>query len=350
MRKDNCPGTSRFIDLRSDTVTIPTPSMRRAMARAPVGDDVYGEDPTVRALEERTAEILGKEAALFLPSGTMSNQVALRTHTQPGDEMIVDANAHMYYYESGAPAALSGVMCRCVQGGRGIFSADDIEAALRPPDQHFPITRLVAIENTHNRGGGSVWTLERIKNVTAAAQRHGLLTHLDGARLWNAAVATGTPECRYAACFDSVSVCFSKGLGAPVGSALAGPKEFIRRAWRFRKQFGGAMRQAGIIAAGALYALEHHRTRLAEDHENARWLANVLANLPGIELDPATVETNIICFRVTRMPAARLCQALKEYNVLVLPPAPDVVRAATHLDVSRRDIERAARTFENVLG
>ena len=261
------------IDLRSDTITQPTPAMREAMARAEVGDDVFGDDPTVTRLEARTAEILGKEAAVFTPSGTMANQLALRAHTEPGDEILVDGNAHIYYYETGAPAALAGVMCRCLPGVRGLFTVADVEAALRPADQHFAPTKLVCLENTHNRGGGSVWPMERIREIADVSRARGLRLHLDGARLWNAAVATGIPERDYAAHFDSVSVCFSKGLGAPIGSALCGTREFIQRARRFRKMYGGGMRQAGIIAAGALHALEHHRARLAEDHANARALA-----------------------------------------------------------------------------
>ena len=264
--------TSQLIDLRSDTVTKPTPAMREAMARAEVGDDVFGDDPTVKALESRTAELLGKEAALFVPSGTMANQLAIRSHTEPGDEILVEANAHIYYYEGGAPAAMSGVMCRCINGQRGIFTGADVEASLRPADQHFPRTRLVCLENTHNRGGGKIWSIGQVQEVAAGVRKHGLQLHLDGARLWNASVAAGIPERDYATYFDTISVCFSKGLGAPVGSALVGPKAFIERARRFRKMFGGGMRQAGIIAAGALFALDNHRARLAEDHANAKAL------------------------------------------------------------------------------
>jgi threonine aldolase len=288
------------IDLRSDTITVPTPAMRQAMASAEVGDDVFGDDPTVLKLEARVAELLGKEASLFTVSGTMANQLALRSHTESGDEILVDANAHIYYYETGGPAALAGVMCRCLPGVRGIFTAADVEAALRPADQHFPPTKLVCIENTHNRGGGSIWPLETLREVAEVSRRHGLRMHLDGARLWNASIATGIAERDYAAHFDSVSVCFSKGLGAPVGSALCGSREFIQRARRFRKMFGGGMRQAGIIAAGALHALEHHRARLAEDHTNARTLADGLSLLPGIELDPASVQTNLVFRRPHR--------------------------------------------------
>lgn len=343
------PETPR-IDLRSDTLTLPTPPMRLAMANAEVGDDVYGEDPTVNRLEARTAEILGKEAALFMPSGTMANQVAVRSHTEPGDEILLDANAHIYYFEAGAPAAIAGVLCRCLPGRRGIFSTEDILAVLRPPDPHFPPTRLVCLENTHNRGGGSIWPIERIAEIASLGRERGFRMHLDGARLWNAAAASGIPEREYAAYFDSVNVCFSKGLGAPVGSALAGSREFIQRARRFRKQFGGGMRQAGILAAGALYALEHQRARLAEDHANARALAQGLAQLPGIELDLATVQTNIVVFRVTTMPAQALVAKLKDRGVLVLSTGPDTIRAVTHLNVSTEDITRALADFARCLG
>jgi threonine aldolase len=340
------PATNgRAIDLRSDTVTLPTLEMRLAMANAVVGDDVFGDDPTVIRLEERTAELLGKEAALFVPSGTMGNEIAVRAHTEPGDEILVEATAHIYYYESGGPAALAGVICRCLAGERGVFTGADVEGALRPSDVHFAPTKLVCVENTHNRGGGKVWPLERIAEVAAVARQHGLRLHLDGARLWNASVASGVSEREYAGHFDSVSVCFSKGLGAPVGSALSGTREFIARARRFRKLFGGGMRQAGIIAAGALHALEHHRPRLAEDHANARALAEGLALLPGVELDPASVETNIVRFRVVDLPAAALVKRLGEAGVRLLATGPDTLRAVTHLNVTKDDIVAALDAF-----
>ena len=338
------------IDLRSDTITQPTPAMREAMARAEVGDDVFGDDPTVARLEAHVSEFLGKEAAVFTPSGTMANQLALRAHTEPGDEILVDANAHIYYYESGAPAALAGVMCRCLPGVRGVFTAADVEAVLRPADQHFAPTKLVCIENTHNRGGGSVWPLQRIREVAEVSRARGARLHLDGARLWNAAVATGIPERDYAAHFDSVSVCFSKGLGAPIGSALCGTREFIQRARRFRKMYGGGMRQAGILAAGALHALEHHRARLAEDHANARALAEGLSRLPGLELDPAPAQTNIVLMHVTKLPAATLVGALDQAGVRVLATGPDAIRAVTNLMVSSQQIDAALEIFGRILG
>ena len=337
------------IDLRSDTITQPTPAMRAAMADAEVGDDTFGDDPTMQRLEACVAEMLGKESALFTPSGTMANQLALRAHTESGDEILVDANAHIYYYEAGGPAALSGVSCRCLAGVHGIFTAKDVETALRPPDQHFPPTKLVCLENTHNRGGGTIWPMERIREVADIARRQGLRMHLDGARLWNASVATGIAERDYAAHFDSVSVCFSKGLGAPIGSALCGPRDFIQRARRFRKMFGGGMRQTGILAAGALYALEHHRSRLAEDHRNARALAQGLARLPGIELDPARVETNIVFFGVQTIQAKELVQRLEQAGVRMLAAGPASIRAVTNLMVAAEEIPKTLEIVGRVM-
>ncbi len=337
------------IDLRSDTITRPTPAMREAMAAAEVGDDVFGDDPTVAKLEARVAELLGKEAAMFTPSGTMANQLALRVHTEPGDEVVLDANAHIYYYEAGAPAALAGVTCRCLPGLRGIFTAAELEAALRPADQHFPPTKLVCLENTHNRGGGRIWPQELVREIGILTRERGIQLHLDGARLWNAAVASGISERELAAEFDSVAVCFSKGLGAPVGSALCGSRQFIQRARRFRKMFGGGMRQAGIIAAGALHALEHHRQRLAVDHVNARTLADGLSVLPGIELDPASVETNIVIARVTKVPAERLARELDQAGLRVLATGPDTIRAVTSLAVTSEEIPRVIGVFQDAL-
>ena len=338
-----------MIDLRSDTVTRPTPEMRRVMAEAEVGDDVLGDDPTVRRLEARVSDLLGKEAAVYMPSGTMTNQVAIRTWTEPGDEIILEADGHSYFYESGGPAALAGVMCRLIRGERGLFTADQVRAVLRPANEHFPRTKLVAVENTHNRGGGTVWPIDQVADVADAARQAGLKMHLDGARLWNAAVASGISESVYASHFDSVSVCFSKGLGAPIGSALAGGVEFISRARRFRKMFGGGTRQAGIVAAGALYALDHHRQRLAEDHAGAKRLAEGIAGLDGIEIDPATVETNIVIFGVTAMAAAELVARLAAADVLVLARDAESIRAVTNLDVTADQIEQTIDRFTAIL-
>ena len=339
----------RTVDLRSDTVTKPTPAMRQAMAEAEVGDDVLGDDPTVKQLERYTAELLGKEAAIFVPSGTMANQVAIRCHTQPGDEMLLDANAHIYWYEAGGPAALSGVTCRTVPGVRGVFSAEDVRAALRPPDVHFPRKRLLAIENTHNRGGGAIWPAAQIEEVCGVAREEQMRTHLDGARLWNASVATGIPEADYAAHFDSISVCFSKGLGAPVGSALVGSAEFVAKARRFRKQFGGGMRQSGILAAAALFAVVHHRARLADDHANAKQLAAGLGEIPGIYVSCDVIDTNMVYFDVAQLTARQLTGLLDERNVLALPTGEHTVRAVTSLAVDAGDIGQAVDAVRDIM-
>ena len=335
-----------MIDLRSDTLTRPTPVMRAAMTAAEVGDDVYGEDPTVNELERRTAALLGKEAALFVPSGTMANQLALRTHTEPGDEILAEAQAHVVHVERGAPAALSGLTIRTIPSRAGIFDADDLRRVIRTasrfmPAGLFPPTRLLCLENTHNFGGGSVWPPATLAAVAELAHAQGLKVHLDGARLWNAAIACGHGEAELAAGADSVGVCFSKGLGAPVGSALAGEAAFIARARRFRGMFGGGMRQAGIVAAGALFALEHHRARLAEDHARARTFAAGLAGLPDIELDPASVMTNIVVFRLTAQPAGPFVEQCWERGLRVLPAGPDRVRAVFHLDLPEDAVPRA---------
>lgn len=339
----------KTIDLRSDTVTKPTPAMRQAMAEAEVGDDILGDDPTVKELERCTADLLGKDAAVFVPSGTMANQLAIRCQTQPGDEMLLDANAHIYWYEAGASAALSGVICRTLPGDRGIFSSADVRAALRPIDVHFPPTRLLAIENTHNRGGGAIWPLEQIREVCSFAGEAGIHCHLDGARLWNASAATGIPESEYAKDFDSVSVCFSKGLGAPVGSVLAGSAELVGRARRFRKQFGGGMRQVGIIAAGGLHALLHHRKRLADDHANAKRLASGLGGIPGIRVNSDTIDTNMVYFDIENRSAAQLAELLKEMNILVLPTGEYTIRAVTSLAVDGDDILKAIDAVRAVM-
>lgn len=340
-----------FIDLRSDTVTRPTPAMRAAMHAAEVGDDVFHEDPTVNRLEERTAELLGKEAALFVPSGTMSNQIAVRIHTQSGDELICDVNCHIYNYEAGGAAIHSGVTCRTLDGDYGILDVTQLEDKLRPDDDHQVRTRLVCLENTHNRGGGRVYPFEKIQAIHAWTRKNRLMLHLDGARLWNAVVATGIPARQWGALFDTVSVCFSKGLGAPVGSALAGPRESIVRARRIRKLFGGGMRQAGVLAAAALYALDHHLSRLAEDHLNAQVIAQAIAETPGLRLMPSEVETNLIWFRVESevATAKEVAAALKDGGVLVLTAGPQSLRACTHLDVSTAQARRAADVIRRTL-
>ena len=339
------------IDLRSDTVTRPTAGMRAAMAAAEVGDDVFDDDPTVHRLQDRVAELLGKEAALFVPSGTMSNQICVKVHTQPGDELICEAGCHIYNYEAGGPAVLSGVMCRTVEGDCGVLDVHQLEGLIRPDNEHYVRTRLVCLENTHNRGGGKIYPLDKIKAIAAWARQYGLRMHLDGARLMNAVVATGIPAQEYARHFDSVSLCFSKGLGAPVGSALAGPREFVARGRRIRKLFGGGMRQAGVLAAAALYALDHHVERLRDDHANAQILARAIAETPGVRLCPPEVETNIVYMQIEEglASAAHIVHALKEHGVLAHATGPWAVRFVTHLDVSRAQAERAAETIRKVV-
>jgi threonine aldolase len=338
-----------WIDLRSDTVTKPIAEMRKAIAKAEVGDDVHNEDPTVLRLEEKTAAMLGKEAAVFMPSGTMTNQVGLRTHTQPGDEVILEAQAHIYYYEGGGPAALSGVSCRLIQGNHGIFTAEQLVKSFRKPDVHHPTTRLVCLENTHNRGGGRIYPLEEIRKIGALCKERNLALHLDGARLWNASVALGKPEAELVSDFDSISVCFSKGLGAPVGSALAGSNAFIQRARHFRKMFGGGMRQAGIIAAGALYALENHRERLAEDHANARLLAEGLSQVDGLEVDLNSVQTNIVIFQTPGTSAVALSEALEKQGIGMLDFGPEALRAVANLMVSHKQIQQVPEKMAKAL-
>lgn len=341
-----------MIDLRSDTVTQPTDAMRAVIAEAEVGDDVYHDDPLVLALEERVAELLGKEDAMYVPTGTMSNQVALRVHTDPGDVVVAAQGAHINRSELGAPAALSGIRVQEIASERGMFTAEALAAAVPIPNGvepewlYEPVT-LVEIENTHNGAGGTVWSPAAIEAVTAEARRLGITAHMDGARLWNASVATGIDVAELAAGFDTVSVCFSKGLGAPMGSALAGGADVIRTARRFKQMFGGGFRQAGMMAAGALYAVDHHRDRLVEDHELASRLAFGLAELPGIEIDPTAVETNLVYFEVKD--AAAACAALAGEGVYMLPASEDRIRAVTHLGIDAADVDAALKALRQVV-
>jgi threonine aldolase len=341
------------IDLRSDTLTRPSEAMRQAMAAAPVGDDVYGEDPTVRALEERTAALLGKEAALFVPSGTMGNQLAIRCQTEPGDEILLHEAGHIALYERGAYALLSGVSLRLLPGEGGILDPATVRAVARPARLAayglYPPSRLLALENTHNAGGGTVWPLDRLAAVAAVGRELGLSLHLDGARLWNAAAALGVAPAAIAAPVDSVSVCFSKGLGAPVGSALAGSAELITRARRFRGLFGGAMRQVGIIAAGALFALETNRERLAVDHANARALARGLARHDVFAVDADRVQTNMVMADVRGVDAASLVEAASAKGVRFLAFGPQRLRFVTHLDLPEDAVERTLGVIGEVL-
>jgi len=340
------------IDLRSDTVTRPSPEMRQAMANAEVNDDVIDVDPSCDRLQKLTAEILGKEAALYMPSGTMTNQVGVRIHCKPGDEFLCETGCHIYNYEQGAFAQLSGVVARTVEGKAGVLHVDQLRGLIRPENDHLVRTRLVCVENTHNRAGGKVTPHENIVAISAWARESGLRMHLDGARLWNAVAATGIAEAEWAKHFDTVSVCFSKGLGAPVGSALAGPKEMIQEARRHRKLFGGAARQIGIIAAGALYALQHNRQRLKDDHANAQLLADAVRDSDGLSLLFDAVESNIVIFRVepTLGSAAELVAELKSQNLLCLAIGPQQVRLVTHLDVSEAQCRQAAKILRETAG
>lgn len=336
------------IDLYSDTITRPTPDMREAIAAAEVGDEQQQEDPTVNRLIEMVCELLGKEDALFLPSGTMCNQVAIRVHCTHGDEIVMDWTAHTRNFEGGGPAALTGAMVYPLAGTRGIFSVEQLREAIRPINPHFPRSRMLVIEQTSNMGGGSIWPLDTIRGVCDLARDHGLACHMDGARLLNAVVATGIQAKDYASPFDSVWIDFSKGLGAPVGAALAGSRGFIQEAWRWKHQFGGAMRQAGIIAAGAVYALQHHVDRMADDHENARILEKRIKNIEGIRVEP--VETNLVFFDVAGLgiTAEEFNTRLRDHGVRVSTLGTYLARAVTHLDINRKQVEEAGEIIARV--
>jgi threonine aldolase len=326
--------------------------MRKAMARAEVGDDVYGEDPTVNRLQEMAAALLSKRFALFVPSGTMANQLAIRSHTQPGQEVIVESKSHIVRYEQGAAGALAGVQLHWVPGERGIMSAEQVEAAIRPTDPHSISTALICLENTHNAGGGTIYPLATIEKIRALAAKHNIPMHLDGARLMNAVAATTLPPASYAQHFETVSLCLSKGLGAPVGSLLiSSDRQLIDRARRFRRMYGGAMRQAGILAAAGIYALEHHVARLTDDHSHAKKLARLLQQIPSVQIAPQHVETNIVIFDVTdqRRTPAEIVAALKEQGVLINPIGGLSYRAVTHLNVSAKQIDEAGAVFMRVL-
>lgn len=341
-----------MIDLRSDTVTKPTDNMRKAMARAEVGDDVYGEDPTVNRLQDMAAAMLGKRFALFVPSGTMANQLAIRSHTQPGQEIIVESKSHIVRYEQGAAGALAGVQLHWVLGERGVMTAEQVEAAVRPNDPHSITTALICIENTHNAGGGTIYPLSTIEKIRAIAVRHGIPMHLDGARLFNAVAATTLPPTVYAQHFETVSLCLSKGLGAPVGSLLiSNDQRLMDRARRFRRMYGGAMRQAGILAAAGIYALDRHVARLKTDHDHAKKLARLLQQIPAIQIAPQYVETNIVMFDILdeqRSPT-ELVAALKEQGVLINAIGGQSYRAVTHLHITDKQIDEAGAAFANVL-
>lgn len=341
----------KIVDLRSDTLSRPTPEMRQAIFQAEVGDDVFGEDPTVNALEQKAAEMFGKEAALFVTSGTMGNQIAIKCHTGPGDELICEHDCHIFNYEAGAPAMLSGVQIRPLWGVRGVITAEQISEILLEPDDHHARQTLVAVENTHNRAGGAIYPLSEIQKIANLLQPRGIKFHLDGARLWNASIATGISEKAFAAPFDSVSVCLSKGLGAPVGSLLIGSSEFIRLARRYRKICGGGMRQAGFLAAAGLYAIDHHRERLGDDHRRAKQLAQALQQYPGVELQVDKVQTNIVIANVqaTGRDAKSIVTDLDHLGIKTLPVTKYEIRMVTYLDITDPDIDRTLEVFARVL-
>ena len=340
------------IDLRSDTITKPSPDMRSAIAEAVVGDDVYHDDPTVNLLEERVADLLGKQDAMYVPTGTMSNQVAVRMHTQPGDSVVLEASAHIGSHEMGGAAHHSGVTLKRIAGTLGIFSASDLVSQVPVPHPSLPDYllephTLVCLENTHNEAGGTIWPLDAIDAVTNAATELGMATHLDGARIWNAASATNVDVARYADPFDTVSVCFSKGLGAPIGSALAGNADFIAEARRFKQMFGGGFRQAGLLAAAALFALDHNRERLADDHANAHRFASALADLDGVTVDLDSVQTNIVYFDVAD--PARVVDACLSAGVAMLVLGPNRIRAVFHLDITTQNADTAIERVRDVV-
>jgi threonine aldolase len=339
-----------MIDLRSDTVTRPTPLMLKAMMSAEVGDDLIDIDPTVIALQEKTASLLGKEAAIFMPSGTMTNQIALRCHCSPGDEFLCESQCHIYNYEQGAFAQLSGLVARTLEGTKGLLSPSQVVGIRRNDDDHLVSTRLLCLENTHNRGGGKVYPLELTDKLCNEAKSQGIACHLDGARLWNASVALGCTLEELARPFESVSVCFSKGLGAPVGSCLAGTKELVRKARRARKLFGGGMRQCGYLAAAAHYALDHHIGRLEEDHRHAKVLAETIAEFPAFELMDRVPDTNIVIFRIASEwgTAKDFADRCREKGVRVMAFGPQSIRLVTHLDVTKTQIEAACKVFREV--
>lgn len=339
-----------MIDLRSDTITKPSRAMRASIANAVVGDDVYHDDPTVNKLEDLVSGLLGKDAAMFVPTGTMSNQVALRMHTQPGDSILIESQAHIGSHEMGGAAHLSGVTLQRIQGTHGVFTAADVRSTVPVPHPSLPgylydPYTLVCVENTHNDAGGTIWGLDNIHAVTHAARELGMATHLDGARLWNASAATGIALADYAEPFHTVSVCFSKGLGAPVGSALVGDTEFIEEARRFKQMFGGGMRQSGLIAAGAMYAIDNNRTRLADDHAHARQFAKSIAEIDGIAIDMDTVQTNMVYFNVAD--AGHVVDTCLTNGVAMLMLDTTVIRAVFHLDVTGADVASATNTIRS---
>jgi threonine aldolase len=340
----------KYIDLRSDTVTRPSWAMRRAIAEAEVGDDVFGDDPTVIRLEKMVADLFDKEASLFVPSGTMGNQVALKSISEPGWELLCERDCHIVNYEASGPAVHSQLLVNMISTARGVFTAEGGENLVRPINIHNPITKIVAIENTHNRHGGVIFPLEEIRKIRMVADQYNLLMHLDGARIWNAHVATGIPLADWARPFDTISACLSKGLGAPVGSMIIGSREIIRKARRIRKLFGGGMRQVGILAAAGIYAIENNIGRLTEDHENAKILAEGLNRIPGFAVHLKDVETNIVLADIaeTRKTPDEVVQILKRNGVLAVVFGRTCLRLVTHLDVSREDCQKALEIISDI--
>jgi threonine aldolase len=342
---------SKLIDLRSDTVTKPSDEMRKAMYEAEVGDDVYKEDPTANRLESFAAEFLGKEAALFVPSGVMGNQICLNVLTNPGDEVICEKDAHIFQYESGSPAALSGIQLSLIDGVNGIFTPDQVEPLIRPQSAYYMArTKVIEIENTHNRAGGTINPIENIKSIEALARKYNLYFHLDGARIWNASVETGITPAEYASYFDSVSCCLSKGLGAPVGSIIAGSNEFIKEAFRVRKAWGGGMRQMGFLAAAGLFALKNNIDRLKDDHEKAKQLAAAISKLGNASIDLSIVQTNIVMFSVKNISVEDFLSKCHEKGLLLSTGKVGVIRAVTHMDVSFEEISKAAEIIGGIIG
>lgn len=337
----------KIVDLRSDTVTKPSKEMREAMSSAEVGDDVFGEDPTVNELQQVVALMFDKEAGLYVPSGTMGNQLAVKTHTQPGNEIILEANAHIFKYEAGAAGMLSGVITKILPGIDGVLTADQIERSVnRTDDIHAAPTGMIALENTHNRAGGTIYPMEEIKKISEMAHRRNIPLHLDGARIMNACVATNIKPMEYGRYFDSISICLSKGLGAPVGSVLVGTKNFIDKARYFRKAYGGGMRQAGILAAAGLYALRHNMDKLREDHLKAKRLAEAISLLKSFSIDLATVQTNIVIFSVKSGTSYAIIDKLKDQGILAIPFSDVKIRFVTHLDVSLEDIDHTINSLK----
>jgi threonine aldolase len=341
----------KFIDLRSDTVTRPSSQMRKAMYEAEVGDDVFKEDPTVNKLEEYAAELLGKEAALFVPSGVMGNQICLNVLTSPGDEVICERDSHIFNYESGSPAALSGIQLYPIDGTAGVITAGQIEPVIRPTSAYYmPRTKVIEIENTHNRAGGTVHPIENQKELKALAEKHNLFFHLDGARIWNASIVSGVPLKKYAEYTDTISCCLSKGLGAPVGSLIAGTKDMIKEAFRVRKAWGGGMRQVGILAAAGLYALKNNIERLEEDHRKAKKLADAIASNKNLEININSVQTNILIFKPLNISVEESIKRCREKGLLLSVGKVDSLRAITHLDVPDEKIELSIKILNEVFG